>query len=87
MKVTKSELVDAVVAVIRNLATTDSAAFLQRHRWRSKYIESLALDPMAQHGLVRGRDEQLGFYVREHDKLSLEMKLGELAELLTTTQS
>jgi hypothetical protein len=36
--------------------------------------------------LLAAVDEHLGIYVPD-DKLSPEMKLGELAELLTTTQS
>jgi acyl carrier protein len=88
MKVTKSELVDAVVAVIRNLAKD---GILPRDLATSPIgeastLESLALDSMGRMDLLAAVDEQLGIYVPD-DKLSPEMKLGELAELLTITQS
>jgi hypothetical protein len=41
---------------------------------------------MGRMDLLAAVDEQLGIYLPD-DKLSPEMKLGELAELLTTTQS
>jgi acyl carrier protein len=88
MKVNKSELVDAVVAVIRNLAND---GILPRDLatapiGEASTLESLALDSMGRMDLLAAVDEQLSIYVPD-DKLSPEMKLGELAELLTTTQS
>ena len=87
MKGTKSELVDAVVAVIRNLA---SDGILPRDLatapiGEASSLESLALNSMGRMDLLAAVDERLGIYIPE-DKLSPEMKLGDLAELLSTVQ-
>ena len=62
MKVTKSELVDAVVAVIRNLAND---GILPRDLatapiGEASTLESLALDSMGRMDLLAAVDEQLG---------------------------
>ena len=87
MKVTNSELVDAVIAIIRSLA---SDGILPRDLatapiGEASSLESLALDSMDRMDLLAAVDERLGIYIPE-DKLSPKMKLGELAELLSALQ-
>ena len=87
MVVTKSELIDAVVAVIRNLA---SDGILPRDLatepiGEASSLASLALDSMGRMDLLAAVDERLGIYIPE-DKLTPEMTLGELGELLSTSQ-
>lgn len=87
MAVTKSELVEAVVAIIRSLAND---GILPRDLaiapiGEASSLESLALNSMGRMDLLAAVDEELGIYVPE-DKLTPEMKLGELAELLSTSR-
>ncbi len=87
MNGSRSELVDAVVAVIRSLA---DEGILPRDLalapiGEASTLESLALDSMGRMGLLAAVDERLGIYLAE-DRLSPNMKLGELAELLLTMQ-
>jgi len=82
-----AELFDAVVALIRDLAANgilprDLATATIAH---TSTLESLALDSMGKMDLLAALDERLGIYVAE-DKISPDMKLGELAELLFSRQ-
>jgi acyl carrier protein len=87
MTVTESELIEAVVAVIRELA---SDGVLPRDLatapiGEASSLESLALDSMGRMDLLAAVDERLGIYIPE-DKLSPTMNLGQLAELLSQRQ-
>jgi acyl carrier protein len=85
MRGDRSEIFDAVVALIRNLATD---GVLPRDLATASIsptstLESLALDSMGKMDLLSALDERLGIYVPE-DRISADMKLGELAELLSS---
>jgi acyl carrier protein len=80
-----AELFDAIVALIRTLAADgilprDLATATIAH---TSTLESLALDSMGKMDLLAALDERLGIYVPE-DMVSPEMKLGELAEILSS---
>jgi len=85
---TNSQLIDAVVAVIRDLAndgilprdlaTTPIGA--------ASSLESLSLDSMGRMDLLAAIDERLGIYIPE-DRLSPTMNLGQVAALLSKRQS
>jgi acyl carrier protein len=81
------EMFDEVVALIRTLAADgilprDLATANIRH---ASTLESLALDSMGKMDLLAALDERLGIYVPE-DRISPDMKLGELAELLSSSR-
>ena len=73
MKVNKSELVDAVVAVIRNLAND---GILPRDLatapiGEASTLESLALDSMGRMDLLAAVDEQLGIVAQQQEQLGM----------------
>jgi acyl carrier protein len=88
MAVSSTQFIEAVVAVIRELA---SDGILPRDLatapiGEGSSLESLSLDSMGRMDLLAAIDERLGIYIPE-DKLSPTMSLAEVAALLSQRQS
>jgi acyl carrier protein len=87
MTVTESELLEAVVAVIRELASDGVLPhdLATAPIGQGSSLESLALDSMGRMDLLSAVDERLGIYIPE-DKLSPAMNLAQFAALLSQRQ-